>query len=131
MKPDTERLNKYKLYTNILRNCLKTAEIRHYNNLFENNKKSTFNLWKNLGNIINPKKCRKSTVINKLLVNGKFVTGKQSISNGINDFLCNIGEGLQSGLLDRGDAYTKYLPPKNPYSFYLEPIDADKIKTEI
>ena len=56
MNPGPEIVNRYRRYKNLLRICLKTAEIQYYNKLFENNKNSTFNLWKNLGTVINPKK---------------------------------------------------------------------------
>ena len=88
-------------------------------------------MWKNLGTVINPKKCRKLTVIDKLFVNGKFVTDKQLISDGINNFFSNIGNSLQSAMIDKGDAYTKYLPPRLTQSFYLTPVDEEEIKREI
>ena len=131
MNPGPEIVNRYRRYKNLLRICLKTAEIQYYNKLFENNKNSTFNLWKNLGTVINPKKCRKTTIIDKLFVNGKFVTDKQLISDGINNFFCNIGNSLQSAMIDKGDAYTKYLPPRLAQSFYLTPVDEEEIKREI
>ena len=84
-------MNRYRCYKNLLRICLKTATIQHYRKLFVNNKNPTFNLWKNLGTVINPKKCRKLTVIDKLSVNGKFVMDKQLISDGINIFSVILG----------------------------------------
>ena len=70
----TDNVEKYTHYKNILTSCLKTAELDYYSAIFENSKTSTFNLWKNLGPVINPKKVRKHIVINKLLLDGKAVT---------------------------------------------------------
>ena len=52
---------------------------------------STFNLWKSLGPVINPKKVRKQTVINKLLLDGKAVTDNGDIVEIMNQYFCEIG----------------------------------------
>ena len=71
------------------------------------------------------------TVIDKLFVNGNVVTDKHLISDGINHFFCNIGNSLQSAMIDKGGSYTKYLPPRLAQSFYLTPVDEEEIKREI
>ena len=47
---------KYNAYKTLLRKCLNEAEVMYYNQLFEANKDSVYNLWKTLNPIINPKK---------------------------------------------------------------------------
>ena len=34
-------------------------------------------------------------------------------------------------MIDKGDAYTKYLPPRLAQSFYLTPVDEEQINREI
>ena len=51
-----QMINKYKKYKVILRNCLKVAEQNYYCHLFDDTKQSAYNLWKNLGPVINPNK---------------------------------------------------------------------------
>ena len=34
-------------------------------------------------------------------------------------------------MIDKGDAYTKYLPPRLAQSFYLTAVDEEEIKREI
>ena len=46
----------------------KKAEVRYYEELFDNHKKTVYNLWKTLNPIINPKKGKSFSVINKLKI---------------------------------------------------------------
>ena len=60
-KGDERSKSRYKQQKNIVRNAFRIAETNYYNELFENTKDSTYNLWKNLGSDINPK--QKNVVI--------------------------------------------------------------------
>ena len=71
LHPDNFHQTNYNADKNCLRKCLLEAEKIYYNELFENNKDSVFNLWKTLNPIINPKKQTTRTVINKLVYEGK------------------------------------------------------------
>ena len=46
--PGNSMHEKYRTYKNILRKCLKEAEIKYYEELFDNHKNSVYNLWKSL-----------------------------------------------------------------------------------
>ena len=46
----------------------KKAEVRYYEELFDNHKKTVYNLWKTLNPIIYPKKGKSFSVINKLKI---------------------------------------------------------------
>ena len=61
---------KYKNYKNLFRKCIKAAQDLYYHNLFSDAKISTFNLWKHLGSLINPRKKRKPLSIAKILRHG-------------------------------------------------------------
>ena len=50
---DNQKNETYKTYKNILRNCLKEAEVKYYEELFDNHKNSVYNKWKTLNPIIN------------------------------------------------------------------------------
>ena len=93
---------KYNKYKNFLRRCLKEAEINYYQDVFDSNKNSVYNIWKTLNPIINPKAGSKSTSINKLLVDGKVIKDKSNISDAMNNHFCTIGEVLKSDLPDGG-----------------------------
>ena len=82
----TYNVEKYTRYKKILTPCLKTAELDYYSAIFENSRSSTFNLWKSLGPVINPKKVRKHTLINKLLLDGKAATDNGDIAKAMNQY---------------------------------------------
>ena len=115
----------------MLRIWLHKAEVRYHNDMFENNKNFTYNLWKHLGLIINPKKKRKTVSVTKLMVTGHITSNYQAISDGMNDFFCGVGPQLESSISNRGDQYKKYLPARLPHSFFLNPINANEILKEI
>ena len=51
----------HRLYRTTLQNsCLKVAEQNYYCQLFDDTKQSAYNLWKNLGPVINPDKKEKA-----------------------------------------------------------------------
>ena len=132
-RPNESNTNKYKLYNRILRSTLKKAERIYYEQLFNDNKNASFNLWKNLGNILNPAKKRKSCVINKLQnEHGELVFEPDSIANVINDFFCNVGLSLKEKLPHvNNESFKRYLPTPNLNSFYLSPILHSDIVSEI
>ena len=50
---DEQTKSKYNRYKNMLRVCIREAENKYYQNLFEDTRSSSYNLWKNIGPIIN------------------------------------------------------------------------------
>ena len=108
-------------HINILRKCLKEAEIDYYEELFDNHKNSVYNLWKTLNPIINPKRGKSFSPVNKSIIGRKAVVDKQEIPNSINEHFCNIGNELQSEIPDYGQKYRDNLPQRINQSFYLEP----------
>ena len=107
LRPGRQQLMKYNKYKNLLRRCLKEAETNYYQDVFDSNKNSVYNIWKTLNPIINPKAGSKSTSINKLLVEGKVIKDKSNISDAMNNHFCTIGEVLKSDLPDWGDRYSQ------------------------
>ena len=56
MHPSDKNRDEYNNWKNILRGVLKQAEIKYYENLFDEHKDSVYNMWKFINPIINPKK---------------------------------------------------------------------------
>ena len=122
----------YKRYNTLLRKRKYKAEVQYYNELFDNSKNSIYNLWKSLGHVINPNKKRSSHGINKLLINGNYLTDSSEIANAINEHFCSIGRKLQENIpLSDDKFYRKYLPPPLLNSFFLKPVDVNDVKTVI
>ena len=113
-------ISKYKKYKAILKNCLKVVEQYYYCQLFDDTKQSAYNLWTNVGPIINPNKKEKAT-INKMCFEGKYITIDQAIANHMNTYFCEIGEKLQGFIPNSGYVYNRYLPIRveNTFLFRL------------
>ena len=112
-------ISKYKKYKAILRNCLKVAEQNYYCHSFDDTKQSAYNLWKNLGPVINPNKKKRQTTINKMCFEGKYVTIDQDIANHMNTYFCEIGEKLQVAIPNSGYDYNRYLLIRVESTFFF------------
>ena len=121
----------YNTYKNLLRRCLKEAETKYYKDVFDSNKNSVYNIWKTLNTIINPKAGSKSTSIDKLLIDGKFIKDKNNISDAMNSHFCTTGEVFKSELPDWGGRYKEYLSARVINSFFIEPICKDDVGLQI
>ena len=126
-----QMINKYKKYKVILRNCLKVAKQNYYCHLFDDTKQSAYNLWKNLGPVINPNKKKRQTTINKMCFEGKYITIDQDIANHMNSYFCEIGEKLQGVIPNSGYDYNRYLPIRVENTFFLSPTNINEILNEI
>ena len=61
--------------------CLKEAEINYYEESFDNHKNSVYDLWKSLNPIINHKRGKSFSPVNKSMIGRKAIVDKQEISN--------------------------------------------------
>ena len=128
-KGDERSKIRYNQQKNIVMNALRIAD--YYNELFENTKDSTYNLWKNLGPVINPKKKRRGNYINKIIKDGKCMSDPHGIANALNEYFGNIGNELQAKFSNTDDQYLTYLPDEIMQNFFLQPITASQVKCEI
>ena len=110
--------------------CLE-SETNYYNELFENTKDCTYNLWKNLGSVINPKNKRRGNYINKIIKDGKCMSDSHGIANALNEYFCNIANELHVQFTDTDDRYLTYLPDEIIQNFFLPTIAASQVKCEI
>ena len=115
--PSDKNRDEYNNRKNILLGVLKQAEIKYYENLFDEHKDSVYNMWKPLNHIINPKKGKSATVIKKLIIDRKVILEKQNISDDMDEHFCNVGEKLQAEIPDYGLKYMEYMPPRTANSF--------------
>ena len=103
----------------------------YYNQLFEANKDSVYNLWKTLNPIINPIKCKGHSLITKLTYDEKLITDKQNISDAMNMHFCDVGRKLQSQLENCTLNFKDFMAAKIKNSFFLTPISKENILLEI
>ena len=128
---DPRHVIKYKTYKNELRKRLKAAEERYYHQLFDDTKNSAYNLWKNLGPVINPKKIKRNQRISKLCCDGNYETDSVSIANFMNDYFCRIGKNLQQRIPTIRNNYSTYMPDIAENTFFLSPTSVQEIEREI
>ena len=119
---------KYKRYNNVLRRCIKEAEMAYYDRLFQDTKASSYNMWKHLGAFINPNKKKRICHINKLLYDGNIITDDKLISDSMNSYFCNIGRHLQQLMPNCEKYYIRYLPDRINNTFFLTPTDKEELK---
>ena len=130
--PSAHHRLKYKTYKKVLHKCLHDAEINYYKELFEDNKRSTYNLWKHLGPIINSNKKKTMSSITKLLYEGRCIKDNDGIANSMNEYFCSVGKKLQQDLpQNTAGSFKDYLPDRNENSFYITPISSDEVSKEI
>ena len=52
------------------------------------------------------------------------------LSDGMNDYFCNVGSKLHADIPDRSGDYKKYIPPRLMHSFYFMPVVRQDIHDE-
>ena len=67
--------------------------------MFEKRQKASTNIWKPLGPIIDPGKCRKQCGISNIIENGVCITDTNISPDVLNKHFCNDGNKLQQNLL--------------------------------
>ena len=85
-------------------------------------------MWKNMGPIINHRKCKSPTNIFNLIDNGNNIQNDRSIAETLNNHFTSVGPKLASKLSKSKDSFTKYLKNPNSNSFFMSPITENFLK---
>ncbi|CAL4095019.1 unnamed protein product [Meganyctiphanes norvegica] len=102
--------------------AIKNSEIKYYKDLIIEHGNNCQAMWKTLGHIIGNKK-NKKTIINSLTLDQKQLTSQLEISEGLNNYFCNIGENLAGQFNDINENdFKKYLNPPANQSMYMHKI---------
>ena len=111
--------------------AIKNSEIKLYKTQIDKHGNNCQAMWKTLNHILS-KKNNKKTNINSLLVNQKLLTTQSDISEGLNNFFCNIGENLASHFdnIETND-FRKYLKQPANQSMYVHKILNKEITNHI
>ncbi len=88
-------------------------------------------LWEIFGPIVNPSKCKKKSNIEKVLVNGHYVTDANDIVKVFNEYFTQVGKSLSDKLPVPKFYFTKNMSDSNPYSMFLSPVTEDELLKEI
>lgn len=120
-------IKRYKDYNRTLQKILRQAERKHYNDLLQENIGNVRKSWEIIREIINVSK-KKSQLKNKLKVNDRIVSDSKLIANGFNEYFANIGLKLNESSLPSDKDPSAYMPPANPNSIFLLPVDCNEVE---
>ena len=129
--PTPNNVYKYHRYRNILTQTLQNAEVLHFKNILDDFKRSSYNIWRALNPIINPRKKAPLHILNKIVRNGQAITEGHAISESFNEYFCNIGHDLQNAIPKSSNSYRDFLPERVSQTFYLMPVTTEDIVKEI
>ena len=85
---------RYTNYKKIVEKCIRAAEDKYHQDMFDTQTNSAKDLWKNLTPFLSPHKVKKSTTINKILHDGIFLSDNTDITEAFNTYFCSIGKTL-------------------------------------
>jgi hypothetical protein len=110
---------------------LRIAEESYYKDLITSDNQNLYQLWNIFGKIMNPKKAKKKTTINKLIVNNKTIINDEEMANALNDHFCTIGEKLAKNFNHTNNSHRNYLQNENKHTFLLFLTDEEEVLSEI
>ena len=111
-----EARQEYTRYRNKLTHTIKTAKINHHGNEFDGIRGDTRKIWKKINKMKNNNQKRKSSLPEKLVVNGVEINDKHDIANHLNKHFVEKGPNLASKLPRTESSIYKTLGQRNPYS---------------
>ena len=130
--PTDHNISLYTQYNRILARCRDKIKNDYFSKKFTDKSNGAKNVFAALGPLINPEKHRKSNILNKLNIGGRFLTDKNRISDELNRFFCNIGEELQSKIPQNiENSFQNFLPDRNASSMFLRPVNYHDVLQEI
>ena len=84
--------------------------------------KTRYIIYGKLNPIINPKKGKFFSPVNKLIIDRNVIVDKQEISYSMNEHFCNIDIELQSEVPGYGHKYRDYMPQRITNLFIWSPL---------
>ena len=111
--------------------AIKNSEIKYYKDLIKEHGNNCQAMWKTLGHIIGNKN-NKKTIINSLTLDQNQLTSQLEISEGLNNYFCNIGENLAGQFNDINENdFKQYLNPPEYQSMYMHKILNKEVSKQI
>ncbi len=117
--PTDERKEKHRKYRNILNTVVKAAENKYFTELLSNTKQSVKSLWDTFRHIINPGKKKKSTNIDKLIINVNTITNDNDIANAFNSYFSHILSNLTDRIPPQNTTFKRFMGSMNINSMLL------------
>ena len=118
---------KYAKIRNTVNSQTEAAEIKYYQELMNEEKKSMRNLWDVAGAIINPQKMKKSSHIKSLKHKGETITNSGKMADIFNKYFSSIGKDLAEKIKVKNNAHKKYLKNRLQPSIELTEVTSEEI----
>ena len=120
--PTEENIKKYKDFNRVYRSLIRKSKADYYKEKFteySNNMKKTWDLIRDILG-----KQKKDFIFPETFFHeGKVYTGNDDISNGFNEFFCNIGSNLANELGESSKDFTEFLDDPIEQNFIFANID--------
>ena len=117
----------YKHVRNKIVELIKISKQTFYKNYFSGNNNNLRRIWQGIRQIINVKS--KSNDNPTCIIEGKkVITDPSEISNSFNVYFSNVAETILKERKYEGDGdFSKFLPPSQPNSICMYPVDGDEV----
>ena len=129
-RPTSDNIKQYKQYRNTLHRILRKSERDHYKFLLNINKNNLIKQWSIIKDVINRKRSS-NIVTDGFLIDQEVIKDNKVIAEKFNEFYVNIGPNLSKSLPVRKKDPLSYLPPVNPHSMFLNPVDRHEVTNVI
>ena len=117
----------YLRYKSKLNYLLRKLERNYIESMLKKHKSNLKKTWQIMKDVINRKR-KSSSPPEYFDVNGEYVTDKNKISNGFNQFYVNIGPNLSKSLPNHNVDPMSYLKQRNCNSMFVKPTDETEIE---
>ena len=118
----------FRKYRNKITDLLQISRQTHYQKYFSDNTKNTKALWQGIHEIIYSKKAGETNNPSSLLINQKFATNQQDMTENFNNFFTSIGKNLQETIPPTREDYAQYLKTPSTSNFSIKPIKPEEIR---
>ena len=114
-------------YRNTHNKLILFCKNEYFIKLFDDKVTGIKNMWKNMGPILNPRKSKSPSNINKLVIDRANIHEDQDIADSLNDHFTSVGPKLAEKLDISKNKFTHYLKNPNPNSFFMSPVTENYI----
>jgi len=118
---------KYKKYRTTCKLVIQKAEHEYYKYIFDNKSHSIKQLWRNPNSTLSLTKNKVRISVSKITVNDTTYTAQKDICNCLNEYFCDVGKNLASGVPYNLHDFTKYCHVANNNSMFCTPASTVEI----
>ena len=119
--PSPQNVNNYKTYNNLYNQLCRSAKKQYFHKKFQEFSRDGKKTWQ-LVNTVLGRTFEKCSMPNKLVSNGKVLSGDLEIAEGFNNFFADIGPSLAKKIPRSNFSFADFLQNKNTNSFTFQKV---------